>query len=361
MIFRMALYRELAMASLTVFTVLLAIMGTTLVVRFLGDAAKGKLASEAIASFLVFNVLNYLPVLLSLTLFVAVLLTLTRSYRDSEMVVWFSSGLSVAAWVRPVLAFSAPFILAIALLSLLLSPWALQRSDEYRRELDSRDELTNISPGVFKESKQADRVYFVERFDGSEDRVRNVFMQSMQHQKIGVMVSSHGRTELHRNGDRFVVMEKGRRYEGLPGKLEYRQMEFESYSARIEPYEAQMDEPSPKSLTTPQLLREPTPRNWAELHWRIGLPISALMLVVMAIPLSFVNPRAGRSLNLMLAILIYMIYSNFMSIAQAWVAQGKLSPHIGLWGVHAGMILLLLLLFWRRLSLSPLLLFRRLR
>ncbi|MDD5330526.1 MAG: LptF/LptG family permease, partial [Sulfuricella sp.] len=162
MIFRRALLREVASTALLVFSVLLMITLTTMLVRLLGQAASGSLANEAVAAFLGFSIVNYLPVLLSLTVFIAVLMTLTRCYRDSEMVVWFSSGLSITAWVRPVAAFVAPVVFAIALLSLVVSPWALQKSDEYRQQLDSRDDMSAVAPGVFKESKYAERVYFVE-------------------------------------------------------------------------------------------------------------------------------------------------------------------------------------------------------
>jgi lipopolysaccharide export system permease protein len=108
---------------------------------------------------------------------------------------------------------------------------------------------------------------------------------------------------------------------------------------------------SAKSLPTLDLVRNPNPLNLAELTWRIGLPLSALLLALLAIPLSFVNPRAGRSLNLVLAVLVYMIYNNVLSIAQAWVAQQRLGFTLGLWGVHVIMLLILALLFFRRLTL----------
>jgi lipopolysaccharide export system permease protein len=98
------------------------------------------------------------------------------------------------------------------------------------------------------------------------------------------------------------------------------------------------------------LLQEPHEGNLAELLWRIGLPLSALNLALLAIPLSFVNPRASRSANLVFALLTYMAYSNLISVSQAWVSQGKLSFHVGWWAVHAAMLLLLLALFYRRMK-----------
>jgi lipopolysaccharide export system permease protein len=153
------------------------------------------------------------------------------------------------------------------------------------------------------------------------------------------------------NGDRFLVLLNGRRYEGTPGTTDYKISEFERYAMRIESREAKASAPSAKSLPTLALLQEPTPLNLGELAWRIGLPMSALILALLAIPLSFVNPRAGRSLNLVMAILIYMIYNNVISISQAWIAQQRVSLPLGVIGVHAAMLGLMMLLFARRLTL----------
>lgn len=360
MIFKRALLRELTGASITVFSTLLAIVVTILVVRFLGEAASGSITSGAVVPLLGFNLVGYLPVLLSLTLFIAVLLTLTRSYRDNEMIVWFSSGISLTAWIRPVMFFSLPVVLAITLLSFVLAPWALDRSAEYRRQLDSRDDVASVSPGTFKESKQAERVYFVENFAQGQKTVNNVFIQSVQNGKLGVMVAQQGHQEIAPNGDKFLILQNGRRYEGEAGTPDFRILEFETYAVRVEAFEAKGADISPKSMSTLALLRDRTPPAMGELLWRFGLPVSALVLSLLAIPLSFVNPRAGRSLNLILAVLIYMIYSNLVSIAQAWVIQEKISFSVGLWAVHAAMIVVLLLLFKRRLSLySPFSLLRR--
>lgn len=353
MIFRRALLREMAANSLLVFSVLLMITLTTMLIRFLGQAAGGALANEAVLAFLGFSIVNYLPVLLSLTVFIAVLMTLTRCYRDSEMVVWFTAGLSVTAWVRPVIVFVGPVVLGIAFLSLIVSPWAVRKSDEYRLQMEARDDVTAVAPGVFKESRHADRVYFVESFAGEKNTVSNIFMRAVQHQKLGLLVAQHGYQTVSDKGDRYLVLLNGRRYEGIGGSPDYRIMVFERYTIRIQPYEAGLSAPTQKSLSTPALLQHLTPAGMGELLWRLGLPVSAFILALLAIPLSFVNPRAGRSVNLILALLLYMVYSNFLSITQAWVAQGKLSPHIGLWLVHGVMAGVLLLLFYRRVVLAP--------
>jgi len=359
MIFRQTLLRELATSAAATFIVLLGISITTQLVRLLGQAASGVITSTGVVALLGFTLVGYLPILLSVTLFIAVLMTLTRSYRDSEMVVWFSCGQGLSRWIGPVLAFAAPLVLAIGLLSLLLAPWAVERAEEFRRQMDSRDDVAQVTPGVFHESRRADRVYLVEEVPGKANLVANVFVSSTQNGREGVMVAQSGFQETAANGDRFLVLLNGRRYEGEPGSPEYRIFEFGRYAMRIEAGEAAERAPTTKTLSTLDLLRDPVPRNLGELSWRIGLPASALLLSLLAIPLSFVNPRAGRSMNIVLAILLYMVYSNLLSIMQASIAQSRVGVAAGMWGVHAAMLLLLVVMFYRRLSVfSPWRIFR---
>jgi lipopolysaccharide export system permease protein len=271
------------------------------------------------------------------------------------MVVWFSCGLGLTDWIRPVMTFAAPVILIIGLLSLVLSPWAVTNSEEVRRQMDSRDDVSAVSPGVFRESRQAQRVYFVEEVSGTANMVANVFVSSVQHGKQGVMVAARGFQETAENGDRFLVLLDGRRYEGEPGSADYKIYEFKRYAMRVEAIEGRAPRAlTTKSLSTAALLRDPTPANLAELSWRGGLPASALILTLLAIPLSFVNPRAGRSMNLVLALLIYMVYSNLLSITQASIAQSRITPAMGVLGVHAVMLAILVLLFYRRLMVFSL-------
>ncbi len=350
MIFQRAVRREFANLALAVFVALLAILLTTQLIRLLGQAAGGKLASEAVVALLGFGALNYLPVLLSLTLFISVLLTLSRHYRDSEMVVWFSSGVPLTAWVRPVMLFALPIVDVIAALSLFLSPWALEKAAEYRVRTNTRDDVSQVVPGAFRESSGAERVFFVEAVAGDERLVRNIFISSSQHGRLSVIMSAEGYQETAANGDRFVVLANGRRYEGKPGTPEYRITDFERHAVRIETKEAQGIENSPKYLQPWQLLRDPSNANKGELLWRVGVPLAAFNLALLAIPLSFMSPRAGRTNNLVLALLTYMIYSNLISVSQAWVIQGRLSFEIGTWLVHMVMFVFLVLLFFRRIA-----------
>src|SRR5256714_611784 len=350
MIFHRALLREFASLAGAVFMALFSIAVTTQLIRLLGKAAGGPLPTDAVVAFLGFFALGALPVLLSLTMFISVLLTLTRGWRDSEMVIWFGAGLSLAAWLKPVMLFALPQIAVIAALSLFISPWAAQMGATYATRLEARDDVSRVSPGVFGETPNKERVFFVESISGDSSAVQNVFVSSVHQQKSGVSMSRTGRTETAESGDRFIVLEQGRRYEGAPGDEEYRVMEFERYAARIETREGRPPEVSQKSMGTLALLKNPTPVNLGEVLFRVGVPVSAAVLVLLAIPMSFVNPRAGRSANLLFALFTYIVYNNLLSVSQARVAQGRMDFDIGLWLVHAAMIALLLFMFARRMQ-----------
>ncbi len=349
-LFQRALIGEFAGSGLLVFAVLLGIIVISQLIRLLGEAVSGAIAVDGVLALLGFSAMNYLPVLLSVSLFVSIILTLSRCYRDSEMVVWFSSGVGLVRWIRPVMWYALPVIGVIALLSLVLSPWALQKADEFKKKLESRDDVAAATPGTFRESKQADRVYFVENMYPGSNRVSNVFVRSEQNGKLGTMVAKQGVQETLPNGDRFLVLLNGTRYEGVPGQRDYSIVEFERYAIRIDSVPPKLAEPWARTMPTAELWRNRTTWNLAELEWRFGLPISALILTLLAIPLSYVNPRAGRSLNLVLAIVLYMLYNNMISVTNAWVAQGRLSPVAGLLGIHMVMLAITVFMFYRRIT-----------
>ncbi|MBI5625827.1 MAG: LPS export ABC transporter permease LptF [Nitrosomonadales bacterium] len=350
-IFHRALVNEFAGNGLLVFAVLLGIIVVNQLIRLLSEAVSGYIAVEGVLALIGFSAMNYLPVLISVSLFLSILLTLSRCYRDSEMVVWFSSGVGLIRWIRPVLWYVLPVVALIALLSLVLSPWAMQKADEFKSKLESRDDVTAASPGVFRESKQSGRVFFIDNVNANSNQVGNIFVQSEQNGKLGTMVAQQGLQETMPNGDRFLVLLNGTRYEGKPGQRDYNVVEFGRYAIRIDAVPIKQAEPHLRTMSTLELLNNRTSWNVSELHWRAGLPISALILSLLAVPLSFVNPRAGRSLNLILAIVLYMLYSNMISLSNAWVAQEKVSPGIGLFGIHTAMLALTTLMFYRRMTL----------
>jgi lipopolysaccharide export system permease protein len=353
MLFRRSLLQELISTASGAFLILAGIVIAQRAGHLVRLAAKGILPNDAITTMLGFSMIRFLPMLLSLSLFLAVLLTLSRWYRDSEMVIWFSSGLSISSWIRPVLIFTIPIVTLISFLSLFVTPWAHNKVEDFRVQLESRDDLAAISPGVFKESAHADRVFFVESFDELGNIVKNIFVQSVQHQKLGIIVAAQGSRLIEKNGDNFLLMQNGRRYQGSREGADYSTTEFEKYAIRVEAGEARNSAPSTQSMSSQELLQNKNNTNVAELQWRLAIPFSALILALLAIPLSALDPRAGRSANFVLATIIYIIYNNLLNITQAWIAQGKISGIIGLWPVHLLFAALAFYLFYRRIQQLP--------
>lgn len=353
MLFRRSLLQELISTAAGALLILIGIVVAQRTGNLIRLAAKGILPNDAISTMLGFNLIKFMPMILSLTLFLAILMTLSRWYRDSEMVIWFSGGLSINSWIRPVLTFVGPVIFFISILSLFVMPWASNKGEQYLTQLKNRDELASISPGVFKESSNGERVFFIESFDELGNVVKNIFVQSMQHQKLGIVVAAQGSRYVEKNGDHFLLMQNGRRYQGVPGTAEFSTTEFEKYAIRVEAKETKQEPLSTQSKSSRELLQTQDKGSSAELQWRLAIPISALILALLAIPLSALDPRAGRSANFALAIIIYIIYNNLLSIFQAWVVRGKINDALGLWPVHLLFLALTVYLFYRRTLQLP--------
>ena len=359
MLFRRALLRELTGTAIAVFLVVLAIGISRQLVRMLDLAAGGSVPTDSVFALLGFSAIFYLPLALSVTLFLAVLLVLTRAYRDSEMIVWFTTGVSLTAWIRPILMFATPLVVIIGVLSLGLSPWAEQKTQEYKRILESRNEATALAPGLFKEARRADLIYFIESFDPLSNRINNVFIQSVENGKSVVTAALSGYLDTQPSGEVYLVLLKGRRYEGEPGSNEFRIVDFAKLGRHIETAAVQSEEPTLKSTSTLDLVKRAGPQPLAEIFWRLALPIMAMLLTLMAIPLSYVNPRIGRSFNLMVAILVFAIYYNWISYAQSNLGQGNMGLAPALLMTHGLMALVVAFVFRRQLSIHGL--FSRLR
>ncbi|MBP8307996.1 MAG: LPS export ABC transporter permease LptF [Burkholderiaceae bacterium] len=352
MLFKKSLRRDMANLAGVVFATLFTIMVTTTLIRTLGRAASGRVDTASILPLIAFSAINFLPVLLVLTLYIAILMALTRAYRDSEMVIWFASGRSLLHFVRPVLSFAVPFVLLVAGLSFSVAPWANRQIAEYQQRFEQRQDVSQVSAGQFRESASASRVFFVESISEDEKSVRNVFVTHQRGDELTIVVSVGGEIIDEANGDRFLVLEKGRRYDGAKAAPEFRVMEFERYGLRIDPALPVARDESSKAKATGDLIRDPTPRHLGELLWRIGLPLSAIALALLAIPLSSFNPRVGRSINLIIALLVYVTYSNLLSLSQAWVVQGRLPFEVGVWLIHVILLAVAAVMFWRRVSLA---------
>jgi len=366
MIFQRALRRELFSAAGAVFTTLFTITITFMLIKILGQAAGGKVASADVITLIGYSSLTYLPVLLILTGFISVLLVVTRSYQDSEMVVWFASGLSLTQWIRPVLRFGLPFIVLTGLLSFVATPWANRQSAELREQYEKRGDIAKVSPGKFQESASSERIFFVEEVTGDLAKVRNVFINTNKNGRSSVVVASEGKMEIDAHGDKFLVMSKGSRYDGLPSEPNFQMMEFEKYGILVAAQtKAAAGNKNAKSLSLSELLEDQNKFNRGELLWRISLPLMATILLLLAVPLGYVNPRVGRSANLIIALLLVAVYLNLLNIVQEAVVQEKLALNMAWWPMHLAALTVVVLMFsWRvkvNSGLHPLVLWSKLK
>ena len=353
MIFKRALRRELASAAGATFTVLFTILVTWTLITILGKAAGGKVASNDVVALIIFAALNYLPTILILTSFISVLMVVTRSYRDSEMVVWFASGMSLTRWIGPVLTFGIPMVVLTALLSFVATPWAKHKSTEYTERFEKREDLQKVSPGQFRESAEANRIFFVEGVAGKTAVVQNVFVNTVDERGTAVIVAKEGVINNGANGERYLVLKNGRRYLGNPGQADFQTMEFESYSMRVASQAQELGaDLNVDSMSTMALFEEQNNFTRAELLWRIASPATCLVLVLLAIPLGFVNPRAGSSANLIIALLIFFSYINLVKLMEASVKQGRLDFSLSWWPLHALAALGVFVLFALRLNIN---------
>ncbi len=352
MIFQRALRRELFSTAGAVFTTLFSITITVMLIKILGQAAGGKVASEDVIALIGFAALNYLPVILILTTFISVLMVVTRNYRDSEMVVWFTCGISLTRWVPAVLSFGLPIVILTALLSFYVTPWANRLSAEYRERFEKRADIAKVSPGKFQESAAADRIFFVEGIAGDATNVRNVFVNTLRNGKNSIVVAKEGRITTDPNGDKFLVMSKGRRYESTLDATDFQLMEFARYGVLVSNGSPSVQsDKSARSMSTAELLASPDNFGRGELLWRVALPFMCLLLMLVAIPLGFVNPRGGRSANLIIALLLFVFYSNMVSLFQAAVVQSRLSLMQAWWPMHVLTALAAVAMFWWRLQI----------
>ena len=353
MIFERSLQRELAYTAGAVFMVLLTIFLTTMMIRIVGFAASGEVDPKDVVVLIGLTVIGYFAVMLVVTLFVSILFVLTRWYRDSEMVVWLASGVSLTRFIKPIAKFAAPILLLVAFFAYVGWPWSNAQSKLIRARFQQRDEVSLLAPGQFRESPVSHRVFFVEKMTPDQSHVQNVFVTSTESGKVNVVVSRNGHIEADKDGSRFVVLENGRRYDGEPGKPDFRIMEFQRYGVKIT-QQPVINRPTPTGTPTLTLLHHPTRVNLAEFVWRTGLVLMAANLMLLGIPLAYQNPRRGRTINLVMAVLIFLTYSNLLNVVQSWMEQGRMSFAAGLIGLHALVACVVVLVFWMRVRNRPL-------
>src|ERR1043165_2434246 len=163
MLFDSSTRSELAKSFGVTLVVILTIMLTSTLIRTLGQAAGGNVAPQDVVLLMGYATIAHLATMLILSLFIAVVITLSRFYRESEMTIWFASGVPLSRFVRPVLRMAWPVLLGVIVLELLVWPWGNQNSAELRDRYQKRGDLSRVAPGQFQTSRDGSRVFFIER------------------------------------------------------------------------------------------------------------------------------------------------------------------------------------------------------
>jgi lipopolysaccharide export system permease protein len=348
MLFDTTLRRELARSFGATLVVILTIVLTMMLIRTLGQAAGGAIAPQDVVLMLGYIALGQLSTMLALSLFIAIVITLGRMYRDSEMAIWFASGVGITRFVRPVLHTSWPVLLVVGILVLVVWPWGNSMSTELRDRYEQRSDLSRVAPGVFQSSRDGSRVFFVEREGDEGVNAKNVFILSRDKGREAVTAARSGRIEARDDG-RFVVLDRGQRNETDVGAGTKTQSSFQTYRLLAgERVVRKAAERPPKATRTIDLLRNPTVKNLGELTWRFGLLLGAANLMLLGIGLSATNPRRASNWNLLFALLGFVVYYNLINLTQAWVAGGRLDMGLALVLLHGGAFAAALALLWWR-------------
>jgi lipopolysaccharide export system permease protein len=348
MLFDSTVRRELARTFGATLVVILTIVLTMFLIRTIGQAANGAVAPQDVVLLLGFISLGHLPTMLSLSLFIAIVITLGRMYRDSEMVIWLSSGVGLSRFVRPVLRTAWPVLVVIGLLLVFVWPWGNRQSLELRDRYQQRSDLSRVAPGVFQSSSDGQRVFFVERSGGEDGSARNVFILARLPQSESVTSARTGRLETV-GDDRFLVLERGQRNEIDMKSYDKTLSRFESYRVLAqEKILANAAVRPPRATTTLDLFRAATPAAQGELVWRFGLLFAAGNLLVLGIGLAASNPRRPSNWNLLFSLMAFIVYFNLVNLTQAWVASSRLGMGVALLALHGTALAAGLALLWWR-------------
>jgi len=345
MIFEQATAREFRQLALNIFVVLLAVLFAVTLVRVLDRAAGGTIDPGDVVVFMLLSASTSLNQLLALTAFLAVLLSVSRAFRDHEMTVWFSTGLSLLDWFRPLARFLWPLLLASLVVAWVGAPWSARESDRLQSLSQRRDESLQAVSGRFRESSGGKRVFFVGEVADDGDRVDEVFVVQREADKTTWLLAGSGMLRTDAQGNRFLDLEQGRRFDvkwsAPEGRFEQaRELGFEHYGLLVRPSTASARAVPLRAATGRELLVLNDAGSRGETLRRVGQSVGLVVLPVLAMGLAAVSPRSGRAYHLLQALLIYMIYSSLTTVAESLVARGEWPFALGLFAVHGGALLL---------------------
>lgn len=347
-ILRRYIIKEISTDMLAVMSVLLLIYFSNRFIRMFAEASDAGVAVDTAVGLLSMKMLISLSILLPLALFLAVLLAFGRLYKDNEMVALAACGVSLKTAFRGVLGFSLAVSVVVGIVSFYLAPWAEERVYRIQDRQKAASELETLPASQFVEPEQGRSVIYTETVSADSRQMEHVFIQSNRPQKRQVILSSNRAYQRidGRNGIRYLVLVDGYRYEGIPGDADFKIIRFHEHAIRISDHTVQASYRKKRAIPTTRLIGSGRPADQAELQWRFAMPLSTILLPLLAVPLSRTEPRQGRYAKLFVAILAYIVYSNILAVSQTWIEKGVVPGWLGMWWVH----LLMLLTVWTLLA-----------
>lgn len=354
MIISRYLNREVFTSTTAILGVLYAIFISQRVVKYLGQAANGDISGTMVWQMVGLFSPVLIGFLLPLAFFLGCLLAFSRLYVDSEMAVLRSSGVSEYQLIKMLLPIAVIIALIGGTVTLLISPWANEITYQLRDEQASKLELSMLSPGRFQTFQDGKGVVYVDEpdesqivaqdEDSSSSKLGNFFLAEIAAESNGnsrlVSAKSAERFYDETQDKNFLQLNDGFVYELDENNQISKITEFEHYYARLEAEQSFVSRRKISATPTAELWAKKDSFSWAELHWRLAVPLSVPFLLLLAIPLSRVRPREGKFAKMLPALFIYIGYIIFIVVFRSWIEDEKLPGWVGYIPIYLGMALL---------------------
>ncbi len=350
------LIKEVIVTLLGVSLVLLLIALSAQLVDVFSKVASGALRTDTVFTMLGLKSISMMVFIIPLSLYLGVLLAFSRLYKDSEMVVLAACGIGNIRALRAVLGLAFIFMLIQGFFTLALAPWAEQRVQTIKAEIEAASDVKGLVPGRFKEIRAGTGVIYVQNANEDRTQIENLFIQQYENNKPAIITSQSGFQMIdEKTGDKFIVLTNGKRYEGRPGYKDFAMINFEQHGVRVNQKLVNVLRLKHRSTPTMALLASDKPGDKAEFQGRVSSAIVCVLLTIFAVPLSRTSARQGRYGKLAIALLIYITYTNLLNVAQAWVTKGDVTPEFGVWWVHILMFVVSIFLLLRQTGIKHLL------
>jgi len=339
------LLREFTLNLFAVLSVLWLIFVATRFARYLSQAAVGNLPADVIFILLGYSSLGALSLLLPMAAFLAVMLALGRMSSDSELTVIAACGIPQSRVIRNVLIFAGTIGLTVGILSIAVMPDMLSGRYDLEQRAKMAADTGGLIAGSFKEARNGEWTFYSQELSEDKRSLINVFIEIHRGKRPVVFRAERGRFDIDADtGNKYLVLENGSRYEGQAGDQDFTITEYEQHSLLIEKGGKKEVRQRHRALSSTVLWQRGNLEDKAELQWRVSGAIMTVILCLIAIRLANAGPRKGRYAGFFPAILVYIIYSNFLGMTKAWVANGVIPAWFGAIWVHLLMIIVLVVI-----------------